>query len=255
MSLLKSTAVVSGFTLVSRVLGLARDMTFAYIFKVSGGTDAFFVAFKLPNFFRRLFAEGAFSQAFVPVLTEYKTQRDPAQVRDLACHVAGTLAGILVIFTAVIILMAPWVVWLLFYPIDDSRYDLTVQMLRITFPYLLFISLTALIGSILNAYGKFAIPAVTPVLLNISLISVSIWLAPHMAQPIVALAWGVFIAGIAQLAFQLPALAKLGLLRWPRWGWRHEGVRRILRLMLPGVLGASVVQINLLIDTIISTLR
>lgn len=255
MGLLKSTVIVSGFTLISRMLGLIRDIVFADLFGAGKVTDAFFVAFKIPNFMRRLFAEGSFSQAFVPVLSEYKTQRDPAAVEDLVRHVAGTLLLVLMGITLIAVLVSPILV-MIFAPGfigSKEKFDLTADMLRITFPYLLFISLTALAGSILNTFGRFAIPAITPVLLNLSLIGAAFWLAPHMDEPVVALAWGVFIAGVAQLAFQLPALAKLGLLRWPRWGWHHEGVRRIMRLMLPGILGSSVVQINLLLDTLIAS--
>jgi putative peptidoglycan lipid II flippase len=255
MSLLKSTAVVGAMTTLSRVLGLLRDMVFARYFGAAAGTDAFFIAFKIPNFMRRLFAEGAFSQAFVPVLTEYKTQRAHEEVGHLAQHVAGTLGGVLFLLTLVGVLAAPVLV-AIFAPgfLDEpARFDLTAQMLRITFPYLLFISLTALAGGILNSYGRFAVPAFTPVLLNVCLIGVAIWVAPHFAQPVVALAWGVFVAGLAQLLFQLPFVWRLGLLRLPRWGWRDAGVRRIGRLMLPAIFGSSVAQINLLFDTLIAS--
>lgn len=255
MSLLKSTAVVSGMTLLSRILGLLRDMVFTRIFGADAATDAFLVAFKIPNFLRRLFAEGAFSQAFVPVLTEYKTRTDQADVQDLAAHVAGTLAGILFGLTVVAVLAAPLLV-MVFAPGfigQEAKFDLTAAMLRVTFPYILFISLTAFAAGILNSYGRFAIPAFTPVLLNLCLIAAALWGAPLMAEPITALAWGVFIAGVVQLAFQLPAVARLGLLRRPRWGWRHSGVRKILKLMLPGIFGSSVMQINLLLDTVIAS--
>ena len=255
MSLLKSTAVVSAMTLLSRIMGLLRDMVFTRIFGADAATDAFLVAFKIPNFLRRLFAEGAFSQAFVPVLTEYKTQSDQAEVKDLVAHVAGTLAGILFLITVVAVVAAPLLV-MVFAPGfigQDAKFDLTAGMLRITFPYIFFISLTAFAAGILNSYGRFAIPAFTPVLLNLSLIAAALWLAPRMEEPITALAWGVFIAGIVQLAFQLPAVARLGLLPRPRWGWRHPGVRKVMKLMLPGIFGSSVMQINLLFDTLIAS--
>jgi putative peptidoglycan lipid II flippase len=255
MSLLKSTAVVSGMTFLSRIMGLLRDMVFTRIFGADAATDAFLVAFKIPNFLRRLFAEGAFSQAFVPVLTEYKTRADQAEVQDLAAHVAGTLAGILFLLTVVAVLAAPVLV-MIFAPGfigQEAKFDLTASMLRVTFPYILFISLTAFASGILNSYGRFAIPAFTPVLLNLCLIAAALWGAPLMAEPITALAWGVFIAGVVQLAFQLPAVARLGLLHRPRWGWRHTGVRKILKLMLPGIFGSSVMQINLLFDTLIAS--
>lgn len=242
-------------TLLSRLLGFVRDIVFARMFGAAAGMDAFLVAFKIPNFLRRMFAEGAFSQGFVPVLSEYKKQRSPDEVRELVDRVAGTLGLALFALTAVAVVAAPLLI-LLFAPGfagDDGRLLLAEQMLRITFPYLLFISLTACAGGILNTYGRFAVPALTPVLLNLSLLASAFWLAPRMEQPIIALAWGVFIAGVAQLLFQLPFLKRLGLLPRPRLGLRHEGVRRILRLMGPALFGASVTQLNLLIDTLLAS--
>jgi putative peptidoglycan lipid II flippase len=253
--LLKSTGIVSAMTTLSRVLGLVRDVVFANFLGAGGSTDAFFIAFKIPNFLRRLFAEGAFAQAFVPVLTEYKTHRTEEEVRSLVQNVAGTLGGLLFLLTVLAALAAPVLV-MIFAPgfIDEpERFDLTAEMLRITFPYLLFISLVALSGSILNAYGRFAVAAFTPVFLNVVLISAVFWVAPQFEKPVVALAWGVFVAGIVQLMFQLPFLKRLGMLAWPKWGWRDEGVRRIGKLMLPAIFGSSVVQINLLFDTIIAS--
>ncbi len=242
-------------TMISRVLGLVRDIVIARAFGAGVGADTFFVAFKIPNFLRRLFAEGAFSQAFIPVLTEYKTRRSHEEVRGLVDHVAGMLGGILFLVTLVGVVAAPVLV-MIFAPgflQDPVKYDLTTQMIRITFPYLLFISLTALAGGILNTYGRFGVPAFTPVFLNLSLIGAALWLAPRMAEPVTALAWGVFIAGVVQLAFQLPYLRTLGLLPRPRLARRDEGVRRIARLMLPGIFGSSVAQINLLFDTLIAS--
>ncbi len=255
MGLLRSTAVVSGMTLVSRVFGLVRDMVFAWVFPVGAGTDAFFIAFKLPNFLRRLFAEGAFSQAFVPVLAEYKVKGDPQATAALVARVAGTLATVLFCLTLLVVVATPLFVMLIAwgYIGEPEKIALTSDMLRITFPYILFISLTALAGGILNTWGRFAVPAFTPVLLNLSLIGCALWLSPHLERPVMALAWGVFIAGVAQLAFQLPFVARLGLLRWPRWGFRDPGVRRIGRLMLPGILGSSAMQINLLFDILIAS--
>ncbi len=255
MSLIKSAAVVSAMTLVSRISGLLRDMVVAFIFPVGGATDAFFVAFKIPNFLRRLFAEGAFSQAFVPVLTEYKVNREADEVVGLARNVAGTMLVFLFGLTAVSVLAAPLLV-MLFAPgyLDDSaQFDLTAGMLRITFPYILFISMTALAGGILNSYGRFAVPAFTPVFLNLILIGAAFLLAPYMDEPIMAMAWGVFIAGTVQLSFQFPALWRLGFLRWPRWGIRDPGVRKIMKLMLPGIIGSSAMQINLLFDILIAS--
>jgi len=242
-------------TLLSRILGLLRDVVLARFIGASLGADAFFVAFRIPNFLRRLFAEGAFSQAFVPVLSHYKTECSHQEVKQLVDHTTGWLGGILLMITLVSVVAAPVLV-IIFAPgfLDNApKYDLTVQMLRITFPYILFISLTALAGGILNSYGNFAVPAFTPVLLNISLIGAAIWLAPHMGQPVVALAWGVFIAGVVQLLFQLPYLWRLHLLPRPRVAGHDEGVRRIRKLMLPAIFGSSVAQINLLFDTLIAS--
>jgi len=256
--LFKSTAVVGGNTLISRVLGLARDIVIARFFGAGAGTDAFFVAFKIPNFFRRLFAEGAFSQAFIPVLAETKVAdtEDLTETRTLVINTVGTLGGVLLLLTLLAELAAPWLIIVFgpgFYLEGGEKYDLTVQMLRITFPYLMLISLTGLAGAVLNSFGRFAVAAFTPVLLNLSLIGAAIWLAPMMDEPVVALAWGVFVAGLVQLAFQLPFLARLGMLGWPRWGAAHAGVRKIMRLMLPVIIGSSVLQINLVIDTIIAS--
>lgn len=255
MGLLRSTATVGGLTMISRVLGFIRDVVIARVFGAGLGTDAFFVAFKIPNFMRRLFAEGAFSQAFVPVLSEYKAKRSVDEVRTLIADAAGTLGGFLTLLSVAGMLGAPWLV-MLFAPgfIDEAeKFALTTELLRVTFPYLLFISLAALAGGVLNTYSRFAVPAVTPVWLNISLIAAAVFAAPYFEQPVQALAWGVFIAGVLQLAFQLPAIARLGLLARPRWGWQDPGVRRILKLMLPAIFGSSVAQVNLLLDTIIAS--
>lgn len=255
MSLFKSTLIVSAFTLLSRISGLARDIVMAHYFGAGKATDAFFIAFKLPNFLRRLFGEGAFSQAFVPVLTEYRIQRDKSAVADLVQHTMGTLGGILILLSLVCVIAAPVVVMGIAWGYIDQpdKIALTTDMFRVTFPYILFISLTALSAGVLNSYSKFAVPAFTPILLNLSLIGCAIWLAPHLDVPVKALAWGVFIAGILQLGFQLPFLYKLGFLHWPRWGWKHTGVRRIMKLMLPGIVGSSVMQINLLFDIFIAS--
>ncbi len=253
--LLKSTFVVSGMTLLSRLLGFLRDVILAHVFGAGAATDAFFVAFKIPNFMRRLFAEGAFSLAFVPVFSEYQSTRGHGDVRELAARVAGTLGGILLAVTIVGQLAAPVLV-AVFAPgfLDEPlRYGLASDMLRLTFPYLMFISLTAFAGGMLNACGQFAVPAFTPVLLNVSLIGAALLVAPHFEVPIVALAWGVFVAGLAQLLFQLPALARHRLLVRPRWGWRYPGVRRILKLMVPALFGSSVAQLNLLFDTLLAS--
>lgn len=256
MKLLKSTATVGSATMLSRILGFVRDVVLARMFGVSGETDAFFLAFRIPNFMRRLFAEGSFSLAFVPVLSEYKAAGDREALRDLIDHVTGTLAAILLVLTAIGVFAAPLVLaifapgWL---ADDRPEFSLAAGMLRITFPYIMLISLTALAGGILNTFERFLIPALTPVLLNISLIAAALLLAEHLAVPVTALAWGVLAAGIAQLLLQVPALMRLGLMPRPRWGWRHSGVRRILRLMVPTLFGSSVAQVNLLFDSIIAT--
>ncbi|HGG60023.1 MAG TPA: murein biosynthesis integral membrane protein MurJ [Gammaproteobacteria bacterium] len=251
-SLFKSSAIVSAMTLPSRILGFVRDMVVAVTFGASGMTDAFLVAFRIPNLLRRMFAEGAFAQAFVPVFTEYRENRDEAELHDLANHVAGALTLALSLVTLIGILAAPLII-LAFAPgFRDApeQQALSAYMLRLTFPYLLFISLTALASGILNSYGKFAVPALTPVFLNLALIAAALWLAPLLDEPITALAWGVLIAGLAQLAFQIPALWKIGLIPRPAFRRGHEGVRRIVKLMLPALLGSSVAQINMLLNTL-----
>ncbi|ADC73047.1 integral membrane protein MviN [Thioalkalivibrio sp. K90mix] len=254
--LFRSTAVVSGMTMISRIMGYLRDMVLAVTFGAGAATDAFFVAFRIPNFLRRLFAEGAFNQAFVPVFAEFREKRGRESLRDLLDHTAGTLMAVVSVVTLIGILAAPLLIWV-FAPglatQEEGRQDLAGQMLRITFPYLLFISLTAMAAGILNSIGRFAVPAFTPVFLNLALIVAALWLAPMFAEPIVALAWGVFAAGALQLAFQIPFLMRAGLLPRPRFRRAHEGVRRIVKLMLPAILGTSVVQINLLVDTLVAS--
>jgi len=242
-------------TTISRFLGLARDIIFAHVFGANAATDAFFVAFKIPNFLRRLFAEGAFAQSFVPVFSEYKETRSREALIDLLDHVAGSLGGILLIITTICIAAAPVVV-MVFAPgfIDEAdRFALTTEMLRITFPYIFFISLVAFSGGILNSFNQFAVPAFTPVFLNICLIGAALWASPLFEQPVIALAWGVALAGFTQLAFQLPFLAKLGLMPRPRFKKDHDGVKKISKLMIPAIIGSSVAQINLLLDTVIAS--
>lgn len=253
--LLRSIFTFGSLTLLSRVLGLVRDIIVGAVFGPGAATDAFLVAFKIPNFMRRLFAEGAFSQAFVPVLAEYKETQSPEQTRRLISDTAGTLGSVLLLLTALGIVFAPWVVRV-FAPgfVDDpAKFGLSVEMLRWTFAYILFISLAACAGGVLNAYGRFGAPAFAPVLLNLVLIGGALWGTRYFEQPIMVLAVGVFIAGILQLALQLPYLARIRMLAWPRWGWGDPGVRRILRLMGPAVFGSSVAQINLLVDTILAS--
>lgn len=253
--LLRSSAVVSVMTLLSRVLGMVRDMVVASYFGSGAAADAFFIAFKIPNFLRRLFAEGAFAQAFVPVLSEYRTKRTQLEVKLLVDRTAGMLGLILTGITALGVLGSPYLV-MLFAPGfhgEPAKLELAGELLRITFPYLLLISLTAFTSGVLNTYGRFAVPGFTPVLLNVSMILSAVFMTPYFDQPIMALAWGVFIAGFAQLTFQLPFVARLGLLPRPRVKWGDEGVRRIMLLMVPALFGVSVSQINLLLDTVLAS--
>ncbi len=254
--LLRSSGLVGLMTMLSRVLGLARDVVIANYFGAGTGADAFFVAFKIPNFLRRLFAEGAFSQAFVPVLSEYRSQRPQQEVKALVDRVAGSLGAVLALLTLLAVLGAPLLA-MLFAPgfvSQAEKFALTTEMLRLTFPYLLLISLTAFCGAVLNSYDRFAVPAFTPVLLNLSLIGAALWLQPYVEQPVMALAWGVMIAGAAQLLFQVPFMLQLGLMPRPYVDFRDPGVRRILKLMAPALFGVSVSQINLLLDTVLASL-
>jgi putative peptidoglycan lipid II flippase len=249
--------VVGAATLSSRFLGLARDVAMAHLMGANGNADAFFVAFKIPNFLRRLFAEGAFAQAFVPVLAETREQGGLAAVKALVDRVAGMLAGTLLLLTMVAVFAAPVIAWIFApgFSRDPAKMALTAELIRITFPYLLLISLTGFAGGILNTYGRFAVPALTPLLLNLSLLGAAFYGASGVLQePVYALAWGVFVAGIAQLLFQIPSLVALKLLPRPRWDWHHSGVRRILTLMVPALFGVSVSQINLLLDTVLASL-
>ena len=251
--LLKSTFTVGGMTTISRIFGLIRDVVIARLFGAGAGVDVFIVAFRIPNFLRRLFAEGGFSQAFIPVLAEYKEQRDEASVKALVDQTSATLGLVLFLVTVIGVFTAPLLIMIFAPGFEDAKHVIATDMLRVTFPYILFISLTAFAASILNTYKQFAIPAFTPVLLNLSLISCAIWLAPKMDVPITALAWGVLIAGIAQLLFQFPFLMRLKLFPRPGLNRDKEGVKRILKLMLPTLFAVSIVQINLLVDTIFAS--
>lgn len=255
MNLLKALATVSSMTLLSRVLGFVRDAVIARVFGAGLMTDAFFVAFKIPNLLRRLFAEGAFSQAFVPILAEYKNRRGPAETRELVNHVAAVLTVALVLVTAVGVAAAPWIVTISApgFTATPDKFALTVDLLRIVFPYILFIALTACAGGILNTWSRFAVPAFTPVLLNLSFIGFALFAAPWFDPPVMALAWAVFFGGVLQLAFQLPFLARIGMLPRLRLDFRDEGVRRVLKQMAPAVFGVSVGQISLLINTIFAS--
>ena len=254
-TILKSTSVVGATTLISRITGLVRDVALAQAFGASALQDAFLVAYKIPNFLRRLFAEGSFSQSFVPVISEFRHQRTHEEVRELIAGVAGTLGAILLGVTALGVIGAPLIILLYAtgFARDPSKFALTVHMLRWTFPYLFFISLTALFSGVLNSYRRFAMPAFTQVAMNLVMILFAVYFAGRSANPGVVLAFGVFVAGAIQLAMQLPSVARLGLLSWPRWRPAAEGVRRIGRLMIPGIIGSSMAQVSLVLDTTIAS--
>ena len=254
--LLKSTSVVSSMTLLSRILGLARDIVFARFFGATIVMDAFIVANRIPNMLRRFFAEGAFAQGFVPVMARYREKHEQAEARQFVDAVAGTLGLILFLITLAGVIAAPILVAIVApgFIGEDGRFDLATAMLRFTFPYLLFVSLTAFAGGILNTYGRFAVPAFTPVILNVVLIAGALWLAPALEEPGMALAYAVFAAGLIQLLFQIPFLARIHAVPRPRWNPHHPGVKRVTTLMLPAIFGSSVAQINVLIGGIIASL-
>ncbi len=235
--LFRSTMIVSSMTMLSRILGLVRDMVLMGVFGAGGLMDAFLVAFKIPNFLRRLFAEGAFSQAFVPVLSEYKERFSLQEVQILISRTSGALLMILSMLTVVVMLASPWVITLFApgFADDPEKFNTASELLRLTFPYLLFISMTAFAGSILQSYGRFAAPAVAPVLLNLSMIAGALIFSPMFDKPIMALGYAVAIAGLLQFFIQLPQLYMQKLLVKPKVDFQHEGVRRILKLMLPAI--------------------
>ena len=255
MNLLRALATVSSLTMVSRVLGYVRDFFIARVFGAGLATDAFFVAFKIPNLLRRMFAEGAFSQAFVPILAEVRNRQTPEDTRALVDRVSTVLFLALLATAALGMALAPLVVYISApgFAAEPGKFDLTVAMLRITFPYILCISLVALAAGILNTWSRFAVPAVTPVLLNVSFIVAAAFFADRFDPPVLVLAWAVFAGGLLQLILQIPFLARIGML--PRWrlDLKHPDVRRVLKLMLPAVFGVSVGQVSLLINTIFAS--
>lgn len=264
--LIKSGIIVSIMTLISRVLGLIRDVVIANVLGASAASDVFFFANKIPNFFRRLFAEGAFAQAFVPVLSEYHTldeKNATNETRKLIAQVSGTLGVIITLVTLFGMIASPLFVmlfgfgWFLEWFNDGAeaeKFELAGVLLKITFPYLWFVSITALSGAILNTFGRFAVSAFTPVLLNIVIISCAIYLSPMFDNPAFGLAWGVFLGGFVQFVFQLPFLYRAGALVKPKWAWNAPGVSKIRKLIIPALFGVSVTQINLLLDTIIASM-
>src|SRR5690606_1646667 len=255
MNLLKALAAVGSMTFLSRILGFVRDLLIARVFGAGIYTDAFFVAFKIPNLLRRLFAEGAFSQAFVPILAEYKNQRGQDETRSLVNHVATLLALALVVVTLIGIVAAPLIVYISApgFAGDAEKFGLTVDLLRIIFPYILFIPLASSAGVLLNTYGRFPLPAFTPVVLHIPLIVAALAFADDFNPPVKVLAWAVFVGGVLQLAFQIPFLVRIGMLPRFSLNLQDEGVWRILKLMGPAVFGVSIAQISLLINTIFAS--
>ena len=255
MNLLKSLAAVSSMTMFSRVLGFARDAIVARIFGAGMATDAFFVAFKLPNLLRRIFAEGAFSQAFVPILAEYKSKQGEDATRVFVSYVSGLLTLALAIVTVIGMLAAPWVITITAPGFADTadKFALTTQLLRITFPYILLISLASLVGAILNTWNRFSVPAFAPTFLNVSMIGFALFAAPYFHPPVLALAWAVTVGGVLQLAYQLPHLKKIGMLVLPRINLKDAGAMRVVKQMGPAILGVSVSQISLIINTIFAS--
>lgn len=255
MNLLRALATVSSLTMVSRILGYLRDFVIARAFGAGFATDAFFVAFRIPNLLRRLFAEGAFSQAFVPVLAEYKNRQGDDATRELISAVATALAIALALTAALGVGGAVFIIWISApgFAADPAKFALTVQMLRITFPYIAFISLVAFSAGVLNTWNRFGVPAITPALLNVSFIVGALLFADYFDPPVLVLAWAVFAGGVLQLAFQIPFLLRLGVM--PRWrlDFSNPGVRRVLRLMAPAAFGVSVSQVSLLINTIFAS--
>ena len=253
--MLASSGIVSFWTFISRILGLARDIVFTSLLGAGVALDTYVVITKIPNVFRRIFAEGAFNQAFVPVLSEYKENKTEGEVKNLINNVFGMLSSLILIITIIIVFFAPFFI-LFFAPgfyVEPIKRELATDILRITFPYLFFVSLVALSGSIMNTFGKFSIPALTPVFYNLILVCFALWIAPLYELPVYAIAWGMFSAGVLQLFIQVYPLIKLNLL--PRFSLdlNHPGVRKILYLMIPGVIAGGVSQLNMLVDTILAS--
>ena len=253
--MLASSGIVSFWTFISRILGLARDIVFTSLLGAGVALDTYVVITKIPNVFRRIFAEGAFNQAFVPVLSEYKENKTEGEVKNLINNVFGMLSSLILIITIIIVFFAPFFI-LFFAPgfyVEPIKRELATDILRITFPYLFFVSLVALSGSIMNTFGKFSIPALTPVFYNLILVCFALWIAPLYELPVYAIAWGMFSAGVLQLLIQVYPLIKLNLL--PRFSLdlNHPGVRKILYLMIPGVIAGGVSQLNMLVDTILAS--
>ncbi|TCT14201.1 putative peptidoglycan lipid II flippase [Bibersteinia trehalosi] len=260
--LLKSGLIVSSMTLLSRILGLIRDVVVANLLGAGVVADVFLFANRIPNFLRRLFAEGAFSKAFVPVLAEYNAENDPNKTREFIAKVSGTLGGLVTIVTLVAMIGSPvvaalfgtgWFMDWLNGGADAHKYEQASVLLKITFPYLWFITFVALSGAVLNTVGKFGVMAFSPVLLNVAMIAMALWGADYFDSPDTALAWGIFLGGLLQFLFQIPFMKKEGLLVKPKWAWHDEGVKKVRNLMIPALFGVSVTQINLLINQVIAS--
>ncbi|MBC9131147.1 murein biosynthesis integral membrane protein MurJ [Frischella sp. Ac13] len=255
MNLLKSLATVSSMTMVSRVLGFIRDAIIARFFGAGMATDAFFVAFKLPNLLRRIFAEGAFSQAFVPILAEYKSQQGEEATKTFIAYIAGLLTLVLALVTAIGVICAPYIIYITAPGFSEpvEKFALASLLLRITFPYIFLISLASLAGAILNTWNRFSVPAFAPTFLNLSMIGLTLVASEFFNPPILALAFGVLLGGILQLLYQLPYLKKVGMLVLPRLNLHDRGVWRVLKQMGPAILGVSVSQVSLIINTIFAS--
>ena len=255
MNLVRALVTVSGMTLLSRILGFVRDFVVARAFGAGLATDAFFIAFRLPNLLRRMFAEGAFSQAFVPILAEYRNRRGPEETKRLVDHVASVLGLVVAGITLLGMLATPAIIWATApgFSADAENFAITVTLTRITFPYILCMALVALAGGILNTWSRFAVPAFTPVLLNLSFIFMALFAAPYFNPPVLVLGWAVFLGGLLQLAWQVPHLKKIGMLPRFSLSFGDPGVRRVMKLMLPALLGVSVSQLSLIINTIFAS--
>ena len=260
--LLRSGAVTAFATFLSRILGMLRDIAIASLLGASLSADVYFFANRIPNFFRRLFAEGAFSQAFVPVMSKCKEEKERKDLDDLLNRTAGTLGVIVLMLTLIGMVASPvftaifgwgWFQAYLDNDPDSEKFIEASYLLKITFPYLFFITLTALTSAILNVFGKFLIPAITPCVLNIVLITFAYFIAPHFHDPNEVLAYGIVVGGVLQLALQIPFVLKLKLFIIPKWGWKHEGVTKIRKLMLPAIVGISASQINLIVNTALAS--
>ncbi|EKD74721.1 MAG: hypothetical protein ACD_44C00354G0002 [uncultured bacterium] len=252
-SLFKSTSAVSGMTLISRILGFLRDMIAAQLFGATAAADAFYVAFKIPNFMRSLFAEGAFQQSFVPILSAYHTHQSLTEIKQFTSHVAGCLTSVLIPLCILGTLGAPLVIHLFAYGLNPERFELATNMLSVMFPYVFFVSLTAFMSSVLNTFNKFLAPAFTSSILNICMIFTALYLSPHLLIPIESQSYAVLLAGVLQILFLAPFLHRLHLLSFPRMNWRDPGVKKVLKLLTPSLFGASVGQISMLITTLFAS--